>query len=157
MKKHKKKNRSISCGYRAIRTRQEIAANQEIKDEHGREKFGRARRNKKSLDSWTNEKQHNVQNNWKKRSKERKQYSFYGRGQKHIYILKIDSDCLYSRKEWNFKNYCNKNMIPHNIRKFYIRRTTKTGYKYKTLTKIQLMWWSNEDIGIEYVLSKNTY
>ena len=147
-----KKRRQMHTYYRKIKTHQEIVANNEIKDGGEREKFGRPRRNKKFLDPWLLEKQHNFQKNWKRRSKDKKQY--FGRGQKHIYFLKIDDDFHYYTKEWNFKEYCNRNGIPHKVIKMYVRRISPLGYKYRMLVKIQLTWWADKEIGLEYILKK---
>jgi hypothetical protein len=147
-----KKRRQTHTYYRKIKTHQEIVANDEIKDDGNRERWGRKRRSKKTLDPWVLEKQHHFQKNWKRRSKDKKQY--FGRGQKHIYFLKIDNDFRYHYKEWNFREYCNRNGIPYKVVRVYVSRKSSTEYKYKVLVKIQLTWWADKDIGIEYILRK---
>lgn len=147
-----KKRRQSHTYSRKIKTHQEIVANDEIIDGKIRERWGRRRRNKKTLDPWISEKLHHFQHSWKRKSKDKKQY--FGRGHKHIYFIKIDDSFGYYYQMWNFKDYCNRNGIPHKVVKMYSSRTSSTGYKYKLLVKIQLVWWSNKDIGIEYILRR---
>lgn len=153
MKRHLKKARQKYNYYRKMKTHQEMVANEEIRDEHGREKFGRARRGKRFLDPWTLEKPHRFENSWKRLSRERKQYRCYRRGTKHIYILPF-IDFSYYLKKYNFDQYCNQHCIPHKVLKQYVNRKGKGGNKYSILVGIKFIWWANEDIGIEYILGK---
>jgi len=55
---------------RHFRTLQEMAANDEDRDEGRRIKWGRAKRNPRYLDPWSYDRTHNEQKSWKKKRKQ---------------------------------------------------------------------------------------
>lgn len=97
--------------YRRLSTHGELVANDEIREDGVRIKWGRARRNKGLLDSWCNEKVPINQKTWKVLRKT--QYRNGKRGQRHVYEI---YDKWYSG--WKFEEYCREHDIPCAVKNY---------------------------------------
>lgn len=170
--------RSDCC--RHINTHQEMVANQEERVEGKRQKWGRNSRSQHELDPWTYDKFHNYEKSWKKRRQ--KQYREENRNEQeeHVVFLEdqlntwnlenwfIDHDIAYKiervyemRMEvqkygWcKIKVMCGEDENPFTYYRYVWDKLIDSKPKLIQYRKYKLTWWSNKDIGIEYVLRQN--
>jgi hypothetical protein len=170
------KNRWKYRAYRSITTKQERIANCEYIDDEGRHKWGRPKRNSYRLDPWNHEPRHERQKSWKRK----RIYQQRSRSELQEHGIYIDDKNFFS---WYIEEWFDDHDIPYKIeeirepryrivygywtskiiqphpnrielKRTYIKYEIPKRYKYSKTIGWNLIWWSNKDIGIEYILNK---
>ena len=130
-------HRCFKKWYRCMRTTAEKRANQNCK-------YVRAKRHSCNLPDPWDDNPHCTQKNWKvKRSH---QYRIGTRGQRHEVLTGIDN--FKWPQVWNIEQYLKEHDIPYRL---------EPTRKMSITVAYKLVWWSDKDIGLEYILRKSRY
>lgn len=135
---------------RQIKTTQERRANQQCKYVRGKRRGGLP-------DPWDRDDFIRHQKSWK--SKRKSQYYPGGRGKKHNVKHKCD---WHEFREWDLEEYFQDNGIPYIVEPMteisYRESWAYPGtyYRYNKIIGCDITWWSNKDIGIEYLIKRFT-
>ena len=126
-----------------------------------RGKWNRAKRNARNLPSAWDDLWVHREKSWKKKRKT--QYYYGGKGKRHEliipYIRYFDKDGRWYPRlmdDWIFENYLRDHNIPYRIEEIKESRRYYNKYYKKYMNSIttiahRFIWWSDKDIGLEYI------
>lgn len=123
--------------YRHPKTIQEKRQNQDG--------YCRPKRNPKRLVDFWDDRPVRHQKSWK--NSRRTQYRTGKRGRRHTIFI----DDMYITL-WSIEDFFVEHSIPYNIEKVYAENST-----FRNLIGYNIIWWSDKNIGINYIVNKSIY